>query len=165
MQCPVANSSQHSWQLWMMPAAHGMPHASCWPPHGRAHASSCLPQTTFAESAGRVKILSTLVNIGAYPPDNGISQYLCDQISAPRTMSDNQALSYLVKLYWATAVSGISVSSKKFCQTGGPGAPTRVIDILCNCNPMQLQISCFASSTFFFYPPSDINMSFTFLLL
>ena len=43
VQCPVANSSQHSWQLWMMPAAHGMPHASCWPPHGRAHASSLMP--------------------------------------------------------------------------------------------------------------------------
>ena len=109
----------------------------------------------------------TLVSVYRCPPDNGISRYLCDQISAPTAQSGivipcqssiGQPLQCQVQHIWV---------EQKLCQTSAagrrPGAHTGVIDKLPNCNPMRLQIFLLCNIGIPF-PHSGINVFFSFWL-
>ena len=100
----------------------------------------------------------TLVSVYRCPPDNGISRYLCDQISAP------------------TAQSGIvipcqsSIGQPPQCQVQhiwveqkncGQVLTRGVIDKLPNGNPMRLQIFLLCNIGIPF-PHSGINVLFSF---
>ena len=133
-----------------MPAAHGKPHAQCWP-HGGAHAykalHSCLrpdlqnllPGSKFCPHPR----ISVSVPTGQWNFTVSVRPNQC----ADRTIRHCHTLS---KLYWATtAVSGAAYLG--YAKKLRPGAHTRVIDKLLNCNPMLLQIVCFATLEFLFH--------------